>query len=184
MPSFKQFLTSALLIASSTAVPLSSRQGVRVSLLSPTAPQIVANAISEFTQNTTLVTSALVSLQDQIESEETTSITSTAFSAQLDLLNPLGALSRFAGDFGLGNSPSDIGISDSTRIRNSGQKVLNCLQLIINSPFPGKVIPNVQEITEIRNVDLFPSFTRLANITLANIRQSPTAPIIPPLEIS
>ncbi|KAH9203857.1 hypothetical protein DL95DRAFT_472006 [Leptodontidium sp. 2 PMI_412] len=184
MPSFKQFLTSALLIASSTAVPLNSRQGVGVSLLSPTAPQIVANAISEFTQNTTLVTSALVSLQDQIESEEITSIAGAAFSAQLDQLNPLGALSRFAGDFGLGNSPGDIGTSDSTRIRNSGQKVLDCLQLIINSPFPGKVIPNIREIIEIRNVDLFPAFTRLANIALANVGQGPTAPVIPPLEIN
>lgn len=104
-----------------------------------------------------------MSLQDQIESEEITSIAGAAFSAQLDQLNPLGALSQFAGDFGLGNSPGDIGTSDSTHIRNSGQKVLDCLQLIINSPFPGKVIPNIREITEIRFMPISQLFDTAAD---------------------
>ncbi|KAF8856263.1 hypothetical protein BDZ45DRAFT_566437, partial [Acephala macrosclerotiorum] len=131
----------------------------------------VANAITGFSDDVNTVSSALISLQTEIESDVIATIATNAFNAESDQDAQRQVLFRFAGD--AGNNANQL-------ITTFTPDVLNGLQAIINEPYPGIANDQVQSISTIRNANILPSITELANAALAGVGEGPSAPTFSP----
>jgi hypothetical protein len=139
----KQTLLSIVFITAAAALPLINRQGVGVVATSPDASQEVANAITAFADDVNAVSSALISLQTEINSDVITAIATSGFSAESNEDAQRQVLLRFAGD---------AGSNANQLITQFTPDVLSGFQAIINEPYPGIAKDQVQSISSIRSV--------------------------------
>ncbi|TVY12673.1 hypothetical protein LARI1_G009546 [Lachnellula arida] len=167
----KGTLLSAILITASVASPLIYRQGVGVVTTSPTASQEVSSAITSFSDDVNTVSTALMALKSETDANTITAIATNGLSAESDEDNQRQVLFRFAGDAG----------TDSNQlITTFTPDVLNGFQAIINNPSPGTAQDQAQQISLIRNTNILPSITGLANAALAGVGEGPSAPSFTP----
>ncbi|KAH8799658.1 hypothetical protein F5884DRAFT_113043 [Xylogone sp. PMI_703] len=167
----KQTLLSIILIAASTASPLVNRQGVGVVATSPTASHEVTSAITSFSDDVNAVSAALTALKTETDISTIAVIAAIGFSAESDEDNHRQVLFRFAGD--AGNNANQM-------ITTFTPKVLNGFRAIINDPSPETANSQAQQISAIRNPNILPSITELANAALAGVGEAPSAPSFPP----
>ena len=96
----KSTLLSAILIATSAASSLVIRHDSGVIAISPGAFQEVANAITAFADDVNAVSSALIALKTEIDSDVIAAIATNGLSAESDEDSQRQVLLRFAGDAG------------------------------------------------------------------------------------